>query len=597
MATNIIKIKRTTGTTAPGSLNAGELAFSGGAGTQGNLGQRLFIGDVANSNAVTVIGGNYFSNLMDHVHGTTTASSGLIVDANKSATEIRTAALYLGTSGSDTLVSSTAAELNLLDGSSANSVVNSKAVIYGSSGEVAGTLSTAAQASVTSVGTLTALTVDDVAINGKVVTMTGSSGDTAVLTVGTNGTLAITTVDTAAAAANMTLTADGTFEAVGTTITLDSGGAINLEPAAGSAILLDGTISVDAGVITNATSITSTAFVGAVTGNADTATLATTATNVTASANNSTNETVYPTFVDGATSGQGIETDTGLFYNPSTGLFTTAGLDISGDIDVDGTTNLDNTDIDGSLTVDGAVDINATTFDIDASDDIDIDTTDTTGGIAIGTATSGVPITLGHGTSETTVGDNLTVTGNLTVSGTTTTVNSTVVTIADPIFEMGVSGSDDNLDRGIKMKYNSSGAKLAFMGYDDSDGKFAFIPDATDSSSVFSGTQGTLKANIEASATGIKVGDSVPFSDSSGTLTLTNIDALDATTEATIEAAIDTLSNLTTVGTIGSGTWEGTTVAVAQGGTALTAASTSGFVMTSNGSGFVMQSIDGGTYS
>ena len=35
MATNIIKIKRSTGTAAPGSLNAGELAFTGGAGTQG----------------------------------------------------------------------------------------------------------------------------------------------------------------------------------------------------------------------------------------------------------------------------------------------------------------------------------------------------------------------------------------------------------------------------------------------------------------------------------------------------------------------------------------------------------------------------------
>ena len=61
---------------------------------------------------------------------------------------------------------------------------------------------------------------------------------------------------------------------------------------------------------------------GDLTGNADTATLADTATNVTASANNSTDETVYPTFIDGATGGQGIETDTGLTYNPSSGLLT-----------------------------------------------------------------------------------------------------------------------------------------------------------------------------------------------------------------------------------------------------------------------------------
>jgi hypothetical protein len=41
---------------------------------------------------------------------------------------------------------------------------------------------------------------------------------------------------------------------------------------------------------------------------------------VTSTANNTTNETVYLTFVDGATGEQGIETDTSLFYNPSTNI-------------------------------------------------------------------------------------------------------------------------------------------------------------------------------------------------------------------------------------------------------------------------------------
>lgn len=45
-------------------------------------------------------------------------------------------------------------------------------------------------------------------------------------------------------------------------------------------------------------------------------------------------------------------------------------------------------------------------------------------------------------------------------------------------------------------------------------------------------------------ASGLQVGSSNPFTDSAGTLTLQNVDALDATTEATIEAAIDTLANL-----------------------------------------------------
>ena len=83
--------------------------------------------------------------------------------------------------------------------------------------------------------------------------------------------------------------------------------------------LLNGTtLTVDGQITGNLT--------GDVTGNADTATTATTATNVTATANNATDETVYITFVDGATGGQGIETDTGLNYNPSTGVLTTTSV-------------------------------------------------------------------------------------------------------------------------------------------------------------------------------------------------------------------------------------------------------------------------------
>ena len=108
-----------------------------------------------------------------------------------------------------------------------------------SGGSIAGTLSTAAQANITSLGTLTALTVDDFAVDGKVITMTGSSSDTAVITAGTNGTLSIVTTDDSAAAANITITADGTFEADGTTITLDSTGDIVLDADGGDVIFKD----------------------------------------------------------------------------------------------------------------------------------------------------------------------------------------------------------------------------------------------------------------------------------------------------------------------------------------------------------------------
>jgi hypothetical protein len=66
---------------------------------------------------------------------------------------------------------------------------------------------------------------------------------------------------------NLVVASSGTLDMnSGGVLTLDSGAAINIEPVAGSAILLDGTISIDAGVVTGATSITSTAFVGDITG-------------------------------------------------------------------------------------------------------------------------------------------------------------------------------------------------------------------------------------------------------------------------------------------------------------------------------------------
>jgi hypothetical protein len=95
----------------------------------------------------------------------------------------------------------------------------------------------------------------------------------------------------------------------------------------------------------------------------------------------------------------------------------------------------------------------------------------------------------------------LTVTGNLIVNGTTTTVNSTTTTLDDPIITLGgdtAPASDDNKDRGVEFRWhNGTVAKVGFFGFDDSTGKFTFIPDATNASEVFSGTKGTLDANIE----------------------------------------------------------------------------------------------------
>ena len=110
-------------------------------------------------------------------------------------------------------------------------------------------------------------------------------------------------------------------------------------------------------------------------------------------------------------------------------------------------------------------------------------------------ADMGGDFTIGNQSNDTaTFGGHVTVTGNLTVNGTNTTVNSTTVTIDDPIFTLGgdtAPSSDDNKDRGIEFRWHTgSAAKLGFFGRDDSTGRFTFIPDATNSLNVFSGTAG-----------------------------------------------------------------------------------------------------------
>ena len=89
-----------------------------------------------------------------------------------------------------------------------------------------------------------------------------------------------------------------------------------------------------------------------------------TADTITATANNSANETVFPVFVDGATGTQGLETDTGFTYNPSSGVLTIAGELDAGSLDVSG-----NADIDGTLEAD-AITINGVTLAETISDTV-----------------------------------------------------------------------------------------------------------------------------------------------------------------------------------------------------------------------------------
>jgi len=115
----------------------------------------------------------------------------------------------------------------------------------------------------------------------------------------------------------------------------------------------------------------------------------------------------------------------------------------------------------------------------------------------------------------------------------------------ESIYESGAQGLDE-----VRFTTHTAGSSA-------NDGRFTFYVDETNTFQIKDSLVNIMQNGK------LTVGNVDILSDSSGTTTLNNIDALDATTEATIESAIDTLSNLTTVGTIGTGVWQGTAIASA----------------------------------
>ncbi len=142
--------------------------------------------------------------------------------------------------------------------------------------------------------------------------------------------------------------------------------------------------------------------------------------------------------------------------------------------------------------------------------------------------------------SDLNVGGNTILTGNLTVNGTTTTVNTATMGVVDPIIHLqtaadgGALGSDTNKDVGLVMQYhNGSAAKNAFLGWDDSAEKLTFVPDASLSSEVVTGSVGTIVANLEGNVTGNTSGTAATVTGAAqsnitslGTLTTLTVDSI-----------------------------------------------------------------------
>ena len=91
------------------------------------------------------------------------------------------------------------------------------------------------------------------------------------------------------------------------------------------------------------------------------------------------------------------------------------------------------------------------------------------------------------------IGGDVGIAGTLTVAGGVTTVNSTTVTINDPVFTLGgtsAPAAPDTFDRGIEYHWFSGSAKKGYFGWEKTQNAFTFIPDATNTSESFTGTAG-----------------------------------------------------------------------------------------------------------
>ena len=223
-------------------LTATDINIDGAVDVSGNLsvGGNLDVTgsfDMSDAN-ITNIGSIALDTITNDGTDITLDSSGdIILDAGGANVTIKddgTSILDIANNSSDVELTVSTADKNFkIKGTDDSSAITALDIDMALAGKATFNGDVVIGGDLTTTGLITggSLTVDDVGVDGKVITMTGSSDDTAVFTVGTNGTLSIETTDNAAAAANIQITADGTAELAGTTVTLDSGGDIDLAAA------------------------------------------------------------------------------------------------------------------------------------------------------------------------------------------------------------------------------------------------------------------------------------------------------------------------------------------------------------------------------
>jgi len=180
-----IRIFRSTGATAPSSLEYGELAVTveqGTAGTSANKAGRLFVGN-ADGNPVE-LGGEYTYKLMDHVHGELINSSVAIVDSNGQINGWSVAGILTATRASITDINvSGASTVGVL--TVTNDVnIGGQLYIQGNQVLASGGSATFGNLNVTGITTLGDAATDVVDINGRTDFATDVTFDTNIIVAG-----------------------------------------------------------------------------------------------------------------------------------------------------------------------------------------------------------------------------------------------------------------------------------------------------------------------------------------------------------------------------------------------------------------------------
>ena len=400
-------IKRSNITAAPpvigqaGALAAGELAYSSHAS-----GNRLYIGHPDTTSGHIVIGGAYFTDMLDHTAGTLTASSAIIVDANKKIDDL------------------------LVD----NLQLNGNAIV---STDTNGDL------------TITPNGTGDLILDGVKWPQADGSASQFLTTDGSGQTSwasipsgSFTVSDGAGSPTTFTFTTGNTLNLIGgTNITTDTstGGSVTFNGKSDADI-----ITLAQGAISGSSSITNTAGTLTIPASGVTAALYGSASNVPA----------ITVGADGRITGV---TNTPISITTSQiGSFST---------DVRNTLSHTSTG-DGSVTYTAGTGVIAYAgpgvSDYRAAFSAGTGVGITAGGV--------VSIGQAVGTSDNVTFNDLIVSGDLTVSGTTTTINTTNLNVEDPLISLGTGNTANLVDVGLFGTYNDGAQKYAglFRDADDS---------------------------------------------------------------------------------------------------------------------------------